>query len=908
MMDELNSKRVLGEVFKALDTAIRCCQNLPSRNELRLIQVTSSSLKEKGNQLAEQVVSELNSVASRYAVSLPSSDSDSNSSQSSGSLALRDSMFDQTAETTDEALQHFNVALDRVRKIKNAIVPPQGALGPSLSAPRVGIGNLGRSHGGALDIQKPQIHFSDYPIDNSDAPFVAPHARHQISDSKSPQGGAGEHSTPNVENYLQELYKKNSNPDSEQRHPYENEISNAQQEMSSKEFKIEQVTIYKSMKSTPCTFVTTEEELFNVAERLKNASSIAVDLENHSLRSFQGFTCLIQISTRKEDIVIDVLRLRGSVHRALAPIFTDETVVKVLHGADRDVQWLERDFGIYVVNMFDTGQAARLLKLPSASLAFLLTHFCDVSGVNKKKFQLADWRQRPLSNEMFEYARSDTHYLLYIYDRLRCELSKKGLLQKAWERSSFVSRKRHRKARFEPGVAKVLAARHSLGLDKHQIRLLEELCKWRDMTAREEDESFPYVAPLKVLFGIVRARDKARTVEGLLKFGFPGGFIPPLVYKNSKKLTELIGDALDAKLDGGTDEKPGDFVASETQSMEPSGIARQKKPPEIAKQKEHVLAILRTQTEVQDDDFVRGAQSFDMPETAPSSVIYGAREIHESTEQKTKANKAISLSNNLRLTITSKSRSTLFDSDSDSDSSDTGEHFHARRENDGSATVDGKEMYVSQEVSNSKDRTENEKSKAILAGRVENMGKLKEAVGNVPPGENREADCHQMLSTVAEQSIIDPGKNSASSLHSACKNTKQKRSLEDMVAEVKAEIAAEQEQLHAVSVFRVETDEVQEKGDHKGVHVDVEPVEELPTKKEEAISLRESARRAEILVPKKRKRKEKGNSAYDREKTPIRCDRFDPMRKLRGDWKTDGKSRVKKRRRGRGQSMSFRST
>ena len=39
--------------------------------------------------------------------------------------------------------------------------------------------------------------------------------------------------------------------------------------------------------------------------------------------------------------------------------------------------WLQRDFGIYIANLFDTGQAARVLGLP-ASLAGLLKHFCGI--------------------------------------------------------------------------------------------------------------------------------------------------------------------------------------------------------------------------------------------------------------------------------------------------------------------------------------------------------------------------------------------------------------------------------------------------------------------------------------------------------------------------------------------------
>jgi len=39
----------------------------------------------------------------------------------------------------------------------------------------------------------------------------------------------------------------------------------------------------------------------------------------------------------------------------LRPIFDDPSITKVLHGADKDVEWLQRDFGLYIVNMFDTG-------------------------------------------------------------------------------------------------------------------------------------------------------------------------------------------------------------------------------------------------------------------------------------------------------------------------------------------------------------------------------------------------------------------------------------------------------------------------------------------------------------------------------------------------------------------------
>ena len=71
---------------------------------------------------------------------------------------------------------------------------------------------------------------------------------------------------------------------------------------------------------------------------------------------------------------------------------TLHSLLQVLHGADWDVLWLQRDFGLYIVNMFDTGQASRVLNLPKYSLAFLLQYCCSVQA--DKQFQLADWRIR----------------------------------------------------------------------------------------------------------------------------------------------------------------------------------------------------------------------------------------------------------------------------------------------------------------------------------------------------------------------------------------------------------------------------------------------------------------------------------------------------------------------------------
>jgi exosome complex exonuclease RRP6 len=48
----------------------------------------------------------------------------------------------------------------------------------------------------------------------------------------------------------------------------------------------------------------------------------------------------MQVSTRSEDWLVDTLALRARMH-LLLPAFTDPDRVKVFHGADSDIVWLQ---------------------------------------------------------------------------------------------------------------------------------------------------------------------------------------------------------------------------------------------------------------------------------------------------------------------------------------------------------------------------------------------------------------------------------------------------------------------------------------------------------------------------------------------------------------------------------------
>ncbi|KAL2923251.1 Protein RRP6-like 1 [Bienertia sinuspersici] len=259
-----------------------------------------------------------------------------------------------------------------------------------------------------------------------------------------------------------------------------------------------------SIDSTSFTLVDDLESLAYLADKLSEANEFAVDLENNSFRSYQGITCLLQISTRDADFVVDPFTLRDHIGPYLLEYFQDARKRKVMHGANNDILWLQRDFGIYVCNLFDTMQASKVLKLERNSLEFLLKHYCGV--IANKEYQASDWRLRPLPYEMLKYARKDTHYLLYIQDLMLEKLHDSrhtGYLAVAFKKSYEVCVQMYKKPVFNywasyrqlPGLAKA-------HLDVKQRNVVVALYAWRDKVARKEDESTGYILPNKLLLEI----------------------------------------------------------------------------------------------------------------------------------------------------------------------------------------------------------------------------------------------------------------------------------------------------------------------------------------------------------------------------------------------------------------------
>ncbi|KAF0521493.1 exosome complex exonuclease rrp6 [Gigaspora margarita] len=389
------------------------------------------------------------------------------------------------------------------------------------------------------NITRPQAKFKD-KIDNSGAPFIP--------------------KLPNKPNAIIPLKLGGIEEGSVYPHPYRYEITHLT--YPSFIFEEKEPIQYRPLDDTPLIWVDTLEGLTAMCQKLESSQEIAVDLEHHDYRSYQGFTCLIQISTRDEDFIVDVLELRHHLHM-LNNSFTNPNILKVFHGADYDITWLQKDFGVYVVNLFDTNQASHLLEMRFHSLAYLLKHYCHVDA--DKKFQLADWRLRPLTEEMINYARCDTHYLLYIYDRMRNELIQNSvtttynLLKVTLDRSAEISLQCYETFRYDPngegpnGYQKLLA-KWNFPLNRQQLAVFKALHAWRDNKAREEDESLAYVLPNDILFTLSeKMPDDSKDITSLCR-----NIVPPLVRENTLELVSLITDAKNSVLNSTSnfDNKP----------------------------------------------------------------------------------------------------------------------------------------------------------------------------------------------------------------------------------------------------------------------------------------------------------------------------------------------------------------
>jgi len=276
----------------------------------------------------------------------------------------------------------------------------------------------------------------------------------------------------------------------------------------------------------PPILLTRPDEVRQLARTLLAEPIVAVDTESNSLHAFQEQVCLVQFSTPQADYLVDPLVVPDL--SPLADVFASPQVEKVFHGADYDVLTLRRDFGFTFANLFDTMIAARILGYPRVGLGALLESFFGVRL--NKRFQRADWGQRPLPQALLDYARLDTRYLILLRHRLRAELEKAGLwplAQEDFARLAALTPRENGRASWEVKGAHLLTPQ--------QRAVLAELVAYRDRLAWQRNWPRFKVLSDRALLAV--ARHLPRRLEDLRRVP---ELTPGLVRRHGQALLQAV--------------------------------------------------------------------------------------------------------------------------------------------------------------------------------------------------------------------------------------------------------------------------------------------------------------------------------------------------------------------------------
>ena len=221
---------------------------------------------------------------------------------------------------------------------------------------------------------------------------------------------------------------------------------------------------------------------------LRAQPRIAVDTESNSLFAYKEQVCMIQISVPQTDYLLDTLQ--DIDLEPLGSIIGNNKIEKIFHAAEYDILCLKRDFGFEINNIFDTRVAMRTLGRERTGLGNVLEEEFGVK-VNKK-WQRADWGQRPLPPELLNYARLDTHYLLPLRDRLATSLHAEGRWDEAKEEWLRLSMYQPNENIFDPDrFWKINGARR---LKPQRTAVLREIYLFREEHAKQQNRP-----PFKVI-------------------------------------------------------------------------------------------------------------------------------------------------------------------------------------------------------------------------------------------------------------------------------------------------------------------------------------------------------------------------------------------------------------------------
>jgi ribonuclease D len=248
--------------------------------------------------------------------------------------------------------------------------------------------------------------------------------------------------------------------------------------------------------------IESDEALQGVLAQGAGSEAVIVDTEFMRRNTFYPQVALVQLCFAREGAasdkawLIDPLTIEDTA--PLVALFTDPTVIKVLHSASEDMEVFQNWLGVLPQPLFDTQRAAAMVGRGFGLGYRALVHvICDIDL--PKGETRSDWLQRPLTESQCEYAALDVTWLLPVWRELDTQCEAQG--KRDWVLADG------RDAMGALGTAVIdyhKRIKTAWKLSPRQLCSLAAICDWREQTARRRDKPRSWIIDDKACLGLAQ--------------------------------------------------------------------------------------------------------------------------------------------------------------------------------------------------------------------------------------------------------------------------------------------------------------------------------------------------------------------------------------------------------------------
>lgn len=286
-------------------------------------------------------------------------------------------------------------------------------------------------------------------------------------------------------------------------------------------------------------YIDTQADLNSCADKLKDSTSLAIDLEFDKNHYRYGFNlCLLQIFDGEVCFLIDPI----NTGLKLDPIFDlikNPDIEKVSFAFGEDMRLLHH-LGCKPKNVNDLGNARSLLNYPPMSLSNLLKETLGIEA--DKTQQKSNWFKRPLTKDQIKYAAEDVLHLFKLKDVLYTDLEKYNRLEWANQENSALDTVEYPN---QIGVVTVKNNEKKL-LSEYDFHIYEGLLRFREKTAEKIGKPSYQIIKKEILSEMARGKVNTKDWQKL-KGVYKSLLNKDFQYKIDAEHRRLISDATNLK-------------------------------------------------------------------------------------------------------------------------------------------------------------------------------------------------------------------------------------------------------------------------------------------------------------------------------------------------------------------------